>query len=164
MNFKEKSLVASRGARLSKWLFGLGVVVAAAAAHAQLSLSMPYGSAGYGTDSISANGVNCSNAINGSAQFETGVLATQDRPTNQTVSTNNSSNDMRTGLYARVVVPINPPKSRIDCSRLYEITLQRQQLELQALREQLQEERKQRNPDLSEFSLSQIDQPLKKVE
>jgi hypothetical protein len=148
---------------MSKWLFGLGVVVAAAAAHAQLSLSMPYGSAGYGTDSISANGVNCSNAINGSAQFETGVLATQGQPTGQAVGAT-SNNDTRTGLYARVIVPINPPKSRIDCSRLYEITLQRQQLELQALREQLQEERKQRNPDLSEFSLSQIDQPLKKVE
>jgi len=163
MNFKGKSLVASRGACLSKWLFGLGVVVAAAAAHAQLSRSMPFGSAGYGTDSISANGVNCSKAINGSAQFETGVLATQDRPTNQTIGATNN-NDTRTGLYARVIVPINPPKSRIDCSRLYEITLQRQQLELQALREQLQEERKQRNPDLSEFSLSQIDQPGKKVE
>ena len=156
-------LNSQRGACMSKWLFGMGAMVAAAAEHAQLSLSIPYGSVGYGTDSISANGVNCSKAINGSAQFETGVLATQDRPTNQTIGATNN-NDTRTGLYARVIVPINPPKSRIDCSRLYEITLQRQQLELQALREQLQEERKQRNPDLSEFSLSQIDQPGKKVE
>jgi hypothetical protein len=52
-------------------------------------------------------------------------------------------------------VPINPPKTRIDCSRLYDITLQRQQLE---------DERKQRNPDLSEFSLSQLEKPGKGFE
>lgn len=147
---------------MRKWLMAAGLTLGAASAHAQLSLSMPYGSAGYGTDSISANGVNCSNAINGSAQFETGVLATQAQPTNTNVG--NTNNDTRAGIYARIVVPINPPKTRIDCSRLYEITLQRQQLELQALRQQLEDERKQRNPDLSEFSLSQLEKPEKGVE
>jgi hypothetical protein len=140
-----------------------GLTLGTASAHAQLSLSMPYGSAGYGTDSISANGVNCSNAINGSAQFETGVLATQGRHENQSVGVTTNT-DTRTGIYARIVVPINPPKTRIDCSRLYEITLQRQQLELQALRQQLEDERKQRNPDLSEFSLSQLEKPGKGFE
>ena len=139
---------------MRKWLMAAGLTLGTASAYAQLSLSLPYGSAGYGTDSISANGVNCSNAINGSAQFETGVLATQAQPTNTTVGVN-TNNDTRAGIYARVVVPINPPKTRIDCSRLYEITLQRQQLE---------DERKQRNPDLSEFSLSQLEKPGKGFE
>jgi hypothetical protein len=42
------------------------------------------------------------------------------------------------GLFARIVIPLNAPKSRIDCNQLYLLELQQRRLEIQQLQSELE--------------------------
>ena len=41
------------------------------------------------------------------------------------------------GVYAKIIVPLNAPKTRLDCSQLYKLELQRQRIELQKLQQEV---------------------------
>ena len=42
------------------------------------------------------------------------------------------------GVYARVVIPLDKPKSRINCDDLYQIELTQRRLEIQKLRNEIE--------------------------
>ena len=41
------------------------------------------------------------------------------------------------GVYAKIIVPLNAPKNRLDCNQLYKLELQRQRIELQKLQQEV---------------------------
>ena len=40
-------------------------------------------------------------------------------------------------MYARIVIPLDRPKSRINCNDLYQVELAQRRLEIQKLRDEL---------------------------
>lgn len=43
------------------------------------------------------------------------------------------------GVFARIVIPLNGPKERINCNTLYQLELQQRRLEIQKLQAELQQ-------------------------
>jgi hypothetical protein len=86
----------------------------------------------YQSDSFSTGNMRCSNAVGGGVNLEygvTGVLSGLD--------TNSRGKDI--GVYARIVIPLDKPKARINCDDLYQIELAQRRLEIQKLRDELEQ-------------------------
>jgi len=82
--------------------------------------------------------LDCSNSIGGATNFElgvTGIVNNAVSPFESEDPTNPQTKDL--GLYARIVIPLDAPKERINCNTLYQLELQRRRLEVQKLREEL---------------------------
>jgi len=104
----------------------------AVADNSALSLSLPNPPMNYQSDSFSTGNMRCSNAVGGGINLEygvTGVLSGLD--------TNSRNKDI--GVYARIVIPLDKPKSRINCDDLYQVELAQRRLEIQQLRNELEE-------------------------
>jgi hypothetical protein len=106
-----------------------------------LSLSLPGASTGMGSDSIKAGDLDCKNSIGGSTNFELGVIGT----INNAIAPfglgkkdldNPQTKDL--GLYARIIIPLDAPKERINCNTLYQLELQRRRLEIEKLRAEIE--------------------------
>ena len=41
------------------------------------------------------------------------------------------------GIYARIIIPLDAPKERINCNTLYQLELQRRRLEVEKLRQEI---------------------------
>ena len=96
-----------------------------------LSLALPNPPMNYQSDSFSTGNTRCSNAVGGGVNLEygvTGVLSGLD--------TMNKGKDI--GVYARIVIPLDKPKARINCDDLYQIELAQRRLEIQKLRDELE--------------------------
>ena len=39
--------------------------------------------------------------------------------------------------YAKITVPLNPPKSRLDCNKLYQLELEIKRMEVQKLKQEI---------------------------
>jgi hypothetical protein len=106
-----------------------------------IGIQLPQSQSAYGQDSIRAGDLDCKNAIGGATQLEfgvTGVIDNYDSPFN---SNNNdpfqpSSRDI--GVYARIVIPLDKPKERINCNSLYELELRKKRLEVLKLQQELE--------------------------
>lgn len=106
-----------------------------------LSLNLPSAPDTNGRDSIRGPDIDCSASIDSATKFELGVIFSNsdydkaddfDRFIDET---NDSA-----GLYARIVMPLGgKPKSRLDCNRLYELELERRQLEIRSLKMQVRQ-------------------------
>ena len=108
-----------------------------------LNLQIPQASTAYGVDSIRAGDLDCSNAIGGSTNVEFGVTSILDNvvsPFSSEDPNNPMSKDI--GVYARIIIPLDAPKERINCNTLYELELSKKRLELQRLRNELDALRK----------------------
>ena len=95
-----------------------------------LALSLPSPPMKYQSDSFSANNLRGSNAVGGGINLEygvTGVLSSFDT----------ANRDKDIGVYARIVIPLDRPKSRINCNDLYQVELAQRRLEIQKLRDEL---------------------------
>lgn len=104
----------------------------ASADSSSLSLSLPNPPMNYQSDSFSSGNLRCSNAVGGGVNLEygvTGVLSGLD--------TTSRGKDI--GVYARIVIPLDKPRSRINCDDLYQIELAKRRLEVQKLRDELEE-------------------------
>ena len=107
------------------------VASSAAADSSSLSLSLPNPPMNYQSDSFSSGNLRCSNAVGGGVNLEygvTGVLSGLDT----------SSRGEDIGVYARIVIPLDKPRSRINCDDLYQIELTKRRLEVQKLRDELE--------------------------
>jgi hypothetical protein len=117
-------------------LFTLCFVASSAVADSSsLSLALPSPPMNYQSDSFSTGNMRCSNAVGGGVNLEygvTGVLSGLD--------TINKGKDI--GVYARIVIPLDKPKARINCDDLYQIELTQRRLEVQKLREELDQLKK----------------------
>ena len=99
-----------------------------------LSLSLPNSSLGYQSDKFRAGELDCSNAIGSATQLEFGVTGLIQ---GGTISTNGKKvGDI--GVYSRIIIPLGKrAKSRIDCNRLYELELQKKELEVMKLKQEI---------------------------
>ena len=112
-------------------MFALCLLASSAVAdNSSLSLALPNPPMNYQSDSFSTGSTRCSNAVGGGVNLEygvTGVLSGLD--------TNSRGKDI--GVYARIVIPLDKPKSRINCDDLYQIELAQRRLEIQKLRDEI---------------------------
>jgi hypothetical protein len=79
-----------------------------------------------GSDEVrAADGTACRSAVSGDGAYvDVGVMG------NPYTATGNTS----ASVYGRVVVPLNAPRSRIDCTQLYTLEIERLKTELQRLK------------------------------
>ena len=117
-------------------LLGVNISSMAYAENSGLNLSLPSTPGMYGQDSIRAGDLDCKNSIGGATSLEfgvTGIIDNADTPFSN--SYGNQSKDI--GVYARIVIPLDGPKERINCNSLYELELRKKRLEVLRLQEEL---------------------------
>lgn len=127
---------------MNKLIFVLMSIFFWNSAHAEsssLNLSLPSAGSVYGEDSIRAGDIDCKNAIGGATQLEFGITGIVD---NSRGIFSSSSSDIEStkdiGVYARIVIPLDGPKERINCNSLYELELRKKRLEVLKLQEELE--------------------------
>jgi hypothetical protein len=104
-----------------------------------LNLALPNMGSTYGTDSIRAGDLDCKNSIGGATNFELGVTGIIDNavsPFESEDPENPQTKDI--GVYARIIIPLDAPKERINCNTLYQLELQRRRIEVQKLQQELE--------------------------
>jgi hypothetical protein len=104
-----------------------------------LNLQLPNAGSSYGTDKIRAGDFECSAAIGGATNFEigaTGIVNNAVSPFSSENPSNPTSKDI--GLYARIVIPLDAPRERVNCNTLYQLELERRRLEVQKLQQELE--------------------------
>ena len=93
----------------------------------------------FANDKFRAGDLDCSNAIGGATNFEFGVTGIIDNHVgifgDRDSSTGSSTKDI--GVYARVTIPLDKPKERINCNTLYQLELKKKRLEVMKLEEEL---------------------------
>lgn len=118
------------------------LVLLCGGAHADsssLNLAIPNMGSTYGTDSIRSGDLDCKNSIGGATNFELGVTSIIDNavsPFESEDPLNPTTKDV--GIYARIVIPLDAPKERINCNTLYQLELQRRRIEVQKLQQELE--------------------------
>jgi len=94
-----------------------------------LNLSLPNASQNFQADKFRAGELDCSNAIGSATNWEFGVTGLIQSDTTRT-------GDI--GVYSRITIPLGArSKSRIDCNRLYELELQKKELEVLKLQKEI---------------------------
>ena len=89
-------------------------------------------------DEIEAYGVKCRQAIGSNLNVEAGIGQAQEANNFDAYDANNNGSD-RVGLFARISYALGAPK-RVDCGRVYQLTIYRLQRELLLLNKQPVEE------------------------
>lgn len=119
-----------------KYLLALAFTLLTGVAHAQYGTSfiIPTAPANYGQDRVVVNGFECSSAVGTQKHFEIGALGQQSQYQQYGAGMYGGSSYAPAasgGAYARVVIPLDAPKERPNCNRLYEIELEKRELELE---------------------------------
>ena len=98
-----------------------------------LSLSLPNSGTNYQSDSFRSGDLDCSNAIGSATNIEFGLTSIIQGGTAE-----NSGRTGDIGIYSKITIPLGKrAKSRIDCNRLYELELQKKQLEVMKLKQEI---------------------------
>ena len=111
----------------------------AMAENSSLNLQLPSSSTTYGQDSFRAGDLDCKNAIGGSTNVEFGMTGIVDNATGPFSSEdphNPTSKDI--GVYARIIIPLDGPKERVNCNTLYQLELRKKRIEILKLQEELE--------------------------
>ena len=117
----------------------LCVVASSAAAESNnLALTLPNPPMNYQSDRFRAGNLDCSNAVGGGVNLEFGVTGVVNNVGGTFSTSGNLAQGKDVGLYARVVIPLDKPKSRINCDDLYQVELAQRRLEIQQLRNELE--------------------------
>jgi len=106
--------------------------------NSSLNLQLPNMGSNYGSDSIRSGDLDCRNSIGGATNFElgaTGIVNNAVSPFSSEDPMNPQTKDI--GLYARIIIPLDAPKERINCNTLYQLELRRRRLEVQKLQQEL---------------------------
>ena len=104
-----------------------------------LNLQIPNAGGSYGTDRIKAGDFECAAAIGGATNFEfgaTGIVNNAVSPFGSEDPQNPQTKDI--GLYARIVIPLDAPRQRVNCNTLYQLELERRRLEVMKLQQELE--------------------------
>lgn len=105
-----------------------------------VNLQMPQSPQSYQSDRFRHGDMDCSNAIGSSTMMEFGVLGLIDQPdynVNSPTFNPSGAGGMNTGVYARITIPLDKPKERINCNTLYQLALERERLEVQRLKQEV---------------------------
>jgi len=120
-------------------LFILAMVSLGVSANNSLNLQLPNAQNNFNYDEVRADsGMSCKNAIGGATNVEFGVtgIVNNSVPIFESEDPNNpTTKDI--GLYARIVIPLDKPKERINCNTLYELELQKKRIEVMKLQQEL---------------------------
>ena len=111
----------------------------AKAESSSLNLALPSAPQAYGQDSIRAGDLDCKNAIGGATNLEfgvTGIIDNYESPFGTNDPLAPSSRDV--GVYARIIIPLDGPKERINCNSLYQLELRKKRLEVLKLQQELE--------------------------
>ena len=108
--------------------------------NSSLNLQLPSGSQNYQSDRFRAGDLDCSNAIGGSTNLEFGVTGIINNANAMSTDVTEQTKDI--GVYARIIMPLDGPKQRINCNTLYELELKKKRLEVQQLKRELDQLRK----------------------
>jgi hypothetical protein len=96
---------------------------------------IPVSPSNYGQDRVVVNGFECSTAVGTQKHFEMGAVGQQSAVPNQgiqgTTPYTNYQPQSTGGIYARVIIPLDAPKHRPECNRLFELELAKRELELE---------------------------------
>ena len=103
-----------------------------------IGLTLPGASASYGQDSIRAGDLDCKNSIGGATNLEFGVTGIIDNYQSPFGSNNGLESSRDIGVYARITIPLDKPKERINCNSLYELELRKKRLEVLKLQQELE--------------------------
>jgi hypothetical protein len=112
---------------------------AALADSSSLNLQLPNASTSFASDKFRAGNLDCSNAIGGATNFEmgvTGIVNNAVTPFGSEDVNNPQTKDI--GLYARIVIPLDAPRERINCNTLYQLELEARRLEVMKLQQELE--------------------------
>lgn len=107
--------------------------------NSSLNLQLPSGPTSYQSDSIRAGDMDCKNAIGGATNFEIGATGIINNATGlfgEKDTLNPQTKDL--GVYARIVIPLDAPRERINCNTLYQLELERRRLEVMKLQQELE--------------------------
>jgi hypothetical protein len=127
---------------MKRWA-GILFCSVALADSSSLNLQLPNAGTNYQSDSIRAGDMDCKNAIGGATNFEmgvTGIVNNAVSPFSSEDPNNPQTKDL--GLYARIVIPLDAPRERINCNTLYQLELERRRLEVMKLQQELENLRK----------------------
>jgi hypothetical protein len=119
----------------------LAIGTAAQAENGSLALQLPNPPMNYQSDRFRAGNLDCSNAVGGGTNLEFGVTGVINNvggnydPMNSYL--NEQSKDI--GVYARIVIPLDKPRARINCDDLYRLELKNRQLEILKLERELEQ-------------------------
>ena len=108
------------------------------AENSSLNLQLPSSGGSFGQDKFKAGDLDCSNAIGGATNVEfgmTGIIDNARGPFNNSDPLNPTEKDV--GVYARIIIPLDGPKERINCNTLYELELRKKRIEILKLQEEL---------------------------
>jgi len=103
-----------------------------------VNLQLPGAPQSYQSDRFRHGDMDCSNAIGSSTNLEFGVIGVVDEPDFRLDGFNNPGGS-QTGVYARITIPLDKPKERINCNTLYKLALERERLEVQRLKEEVEQ-------------------------
>jgi hypothetical protein len=115
-----------------------------------IGLALPSAPSTYGQDSIRAGDLDCKNAIGGATQMEFGVTSVIS-DYNGPFDGSNSDTVKDVGVYARIVIPLDGPKERINCNSLYQLELRKKRIEVLKLQEELEALKRLQNSTTSGF-------------
>jgi len=121
----------------------------ASADSSSIGLSLPGMGATYGQDSISTGDLDCKNSIGGATNFEFGVTGVIDNYSSPFSGSGQDTKDV--GVYARITIPLDKPKERINCNSLYQLELRKKRLEVLKLQQELEQLRKLNESGTSGF-------------
>ena len=101
-----------------------------------LNLSLPSAGSNYQSDKFRAGELDCSNAIGSATQWEFGVTGIIQGT--QVIGSTNQPRTGDIGVYSRIVITLGKrAKNRLDCNRLYELELQKKELEVLKLQQEI---------------------------
>lgn len=120
-----------------KLLIKLCVIFACTVSYGQqsLNLAIPSAPVSFMSDRFRAGELDCSMGIGSSTNVEFGVVGLIDRNPTVISTTNPATNNV--GVYGRIIIPIGAPKSRVDCTILYDLELKKKRIEVERLEAEL---------------------------
>jgi len=119
--------------------------VMAVSDNSSLNLNLPSSTMNHQSDKFRAGDMDCSNAVGGATNFEFGMMGVVDNASGP--FSNNDPMDRETkdvGVYARITIPLDKPRERINCNTLYQLELRARRLEVEKLELELEQLRNMR--------------------
>ena len=132
--------------KLALLLTTMCFATSALADSSSLNLALPSPPGTFGQDSIRAGELDCKNAIGGATQLEfgvTGIVNNATSPFGSDDPFNPQTKDI--GVFARITIPLDKPKERINCNSLYQLELRKKRLEVLKLQAELEALKKLQN-------------------
>ena len=80
--------------------------------------------------------MSCKNAIGGATNVEFGMTGIVNNAGSPFDPDPDQSKDI--GLYARITIPLDKPKERLNCNSLYQLELRKKRLEVLKLEQEIQ--------------------------